>query len=345
MLHPRGYAAGGVMKIPDAAFSGNPEAAYQAGNLASVSRPPAPVQQQAQPEEQLNPRQMIVREMMFGNLANDPDKLNAIHAAAVMSGVGDKITPWIESLYRAKKSGKADMAMSLISGDVDGAVDIANRMKTPFADRPTKVNPNDPNDHQWIIQFDGGAPQKIDLRNMIGATMDPKEFLKYQDARVESQGKRNVSDSAVDVNRSQVGLNNARISKVNAETRNIRTQQAGAPGGASKAPRVVKTVETNQGIVAVMSDGTQNFLKGADGKPMFGTANLKIAAGLVGKTLDPFSDNSDLAGKVTDMAGQLGGGNPPPPSRITDLPDGAKMIGTAGGKPVYEVNGKRFVAE
>jgi hypothetical protein len=99
------------------------------------------------------------------------------------------------------------MAMSLISGDVDGAVDIASRMKTPFADRPKKVNPNDPNDHQWVIQFDGGSPQKIDLKSMIGASMDPDKYLKWQNDTNESVGKRNVSDSAVRVNDSIVSVN------------------------------------------------------------------------------------------------------------------------------------------
>ena len=293
--------------IPDAAFSDNAAAAYQAGGLAASAQPA----QQAAPsqDDQMLPRQRIVKEMLFGNLANEPDRLNAINTAAVMSGVGKEVTPWLEGLYKAKKSGKADMAMSLISGDVDGAIDIANRMKTPFADRPVKVKPDDPNDQQWILQFDGGQPQKIDLKSMIGASMDPEKYLKWQNDTNESIGRRNVSDSAVRLNDSRVGVSGAQVGKLNAEARSAKN--TGSLGGATKAPRVVKTVETNQGMVAVMSDGTQNLLKGSDGSPLFGTSGQKIAAGLVGKTLSPLEENPDIAGRVNSLTGQLQAGRQP----------------------------------
>jgi len=32
-------------------------------------------------------------------------------------------------------------------------------------------------------------------------------------------------------------------------------------------------------------------------------------------------------------------------ARTNDLPEGAMMIGESKGKPVYEINGRRFVAE
>jgi hypothetical protein len=91
--------------------------------------------------------------------------------------------------------------------------------------------------------------------------------------------------------------------------------------------------------------GTKRVIADDNGAPLFGTSGLKTAAGLIGKTLDPMSDTGDIASRVNALEAQLRGKNPPPPARIAELPEGAKQIGTSNGKPVYEVNGKRFIAE
>lgn len=333
-----------VPMIPDAALSGSAPAAYQAGSLASVSRPQAqPAPPQPEPEEDLSPRQQIVKQMMFGNLANEPDKLNAIAAAAAMHGLGDKITPWIEGLYKAKKSGVFDGAMNLLNNNIDGAIDDLKRGGITLQDRPEKVNPDDPNDHRWKINISGTGERVMDIKNMIGSTMDADKFLKWQNDMNESVGKRNVSDS-------QVRENDASAEKNKAMAKAYSTGSLGAGrrtggGGGGLGPTVRKTLETDQGIVAVMSDGTKRILADDNGKPMFGTSGQKIAAGLVGKTLNQFGDNGDIAGKVNSLAGQLQGGKTQPPARINTLPEGAKQIGTSGGKPVYEANGRRFIGE
>jgi len=334
MANPAGLAGTSPTTLPNSGLlTGNPAAAYQAGSLAAPAQAPAPAEQVA-PEEQINPRQEIVKQMMFGNLANEPDKLNAIAAAAAMHGLGDKITPWLQSIYKAKKSGVLDGAMNLINNNVDGAIDDLKRGGINLADRPTKVAPDDPNDHRWNINIEGTGQRVMDVRNMISTTMDPDKFM-------ELQSKTKVANAQADAH------------TANAEESRAKAKVYGSGGGlgrggsgnATKAPRVAKVMETNQGIMAIMSDGSQVIQKGSDGKPMFGPSNLKTAAGLIGKTIDPLGDNSDLAGKVTGLADQLGGGGKPAPAKLNDLPEGAKMVGTSKGKPVYEVNGKRFIPE
>ena len=184
-IKPKGFAQGGM--IPDAVFSGNAPAAYQAGTLASALRPalaqPAP---QERPEEAIRPRQEIVKQMLFGNLANDPDKLNAIQAAAVMHGLGDKVTPWLEGIYKAKKRGIFDGAMNLLNNNVDAAIDELKRGGLSLEDRPVKINPDDPNDHKWKINISGVGERIMDVKNMIGSTMDADKFLKWQNDTNES---------------------------------------------------------------------------------------------------------------------------------------------------------------
>lgn len=332
----------GAPMIPDAAISGNAPAAYQAGSLASVQKPAsAQSATQDQPEEPLNPRHEIVKQMMFGDLANDPDKLNAINAAAVMSGVGKEVTPWLESLYKAKKTGLFDAAMDLKRGNVDGAIENLKRGGINLQDRPVKVNPDDPNNGQWKVNIPGTGEQTIDIDNWATSVLDPEKYAKFTLDRQDTANKGKVADAQVK-NLNATSDKNTAMAKAYASG---SLGSAGRPGGPNKAPRVVKTVETNQGMVAVMSDGSQNILKDADGNPLYGTSGQRTAASLIGKTLNQFGDNGDIAGKVNSLAGQLQGGRPQAPARINALPDGAKQIGTSNGKPVYEVNGRRFVAE
>ncbi len=82
---------------------------------------------------------------------------------------------------------------------------------------------------------------------------------------------------------------------------------AGPKGGL----RVAKTIETSDGYIAVMSDGTQQQITGADGKPAKGLTGKKIAATLVGKTINQYGDNGDIAGKVNTLADGLDGQGKP----------------------------------
>jgi len=288
-------------------LANNPAAAYQGAGLgASALAQAAP----AEPQTPMNPRQEIVKQMMFGNLANEPDKLNAIAAAAAVHGLGDKITPWLEVIYKAKKSGILDGAMNLINNNVDGAINSLKQGGINLADRPTKVEPDNPNDYRWKINIDGTGERVMDVRNMVASTMDPEKFM-------DMQNKTKVANAQAEAHTANAEESRAKA-KVYGSGGGLG-RSPGGKGGGNTAPKVQKTVETAQGIVAVMSDGSHRALKGADGKPLFGTTGLKVAAGLVGKTLDPLGDNSGIAGKVTDLAGQLEGGldTPPPPKSTT----------------------------
>jgi hypothetical protein len=195
-----------------------------------------------------------------------------------------------------------DGAMQLMRGQVDDAIDSLRRGGVKLADRPEPADPNNP--RLWKINIEGVGEKVMDIGNLLQTTLDPDKFLKHDLEKSVAQGKRNVSDS-------QVLVNNARVGKLNAETKNVG--KTGGLGGPGKLPRVVRTVETNQGIVAVMSDGTQKALTGTNGKPLFGASGQKVAATLVGKTLSPYGENGDIAGKVNELTGQLRGDETPPP--------------------------------
>jgi hypothetical protein len=339
-LEPRRFAAGGM--IPDAVFSGNAPAAYQAGSLASVQGPaPAQPVRQAQPEEPINPRQEIVKQMMFGNLANDPDKLNAIQAAAVAHGMGDKITPWLEGMYKAKKRGIFDGAMNLLNNNVDGAIDDLKRGGISLQDRPVKVNPDDPNDTRWKINVSGTGERIMDVKNMIGSTMDADKFLKWQNDMNESTGKRNVSDSQVLENQSNIKVNDARVGKLNEETKNVRAERSGGLSGAGlgKLPAPAATAQwLVQNGVYPDHKTAFNAVKTLNDKSPAAARMELVQSILKGGMVTP-----EEAIKQADQVMSAMGRSTAP--RINKLPDGAKQIGTSGGKPVYEVNGRRFIAE
>jgi hypothetical protein len=331
----------GPATLPDAGMlSGNSAGAYQAPGLASVA--PAKSQiQPAQPDEDFNPIHEIVKQVGFGNLANDPGKLNAIRAAAAMHGMGKEIDPWLDSLVASKKSGIFDAAMDLKRGNIDGALDNLKRGGIQLEDRPTRVDPND--NSKWKVNISGSGEQTINLDDWATSTLDPEKYSKFLLDRQGAADKSRLTDAQIDNQKAGAEKDRAMAKAYGLGGIGAGRRSSGSAGGLS--PTVRKTVETDQGIVAIMSDGSKRVIADDQGNPMFGTSGLKTAAGLIGKTIDPMSDTGEIAGRVNSLANQLRGGKPPAPARINDLPEGAKMIGTSKGKPVYEVNGKRFVAE
>ncbi|WP_143053085.1 hypothetical protein [Nitrosovibrio tenuis] len=253
-----------------------------------------------------------------------------------------EISPWLDSLVAAKKGGIFDAAMDLKRGNIDGAMDNLKRGGIQLEDRPVKVNPDDPNDGKWKVNISGTGEQTIDLDHWATSTLDPEKYAKYLLDKQDTATKGRVADA-------QIGNYNASAEKNTAMAKAYGSGglAAGrrAGGAGALGPTVRKTLETDQGFVAVMSDGTRRILADDAGKPLYGTSGQKTAAGLIGKTLNQYGDNGDIAGKVNSLAGQLQGGRPQAPARINALPDGAKQIGTSKGKPVYEVNGRKFIAE
>lgn len=105
--------------------------------------------------------------------------------------------------------------------------------------------------------------------------------------------------------------------------------------------KVQKTVETSEGIVAVMSDGSHKILTGGDGNPLRGTSGLKVAAGLVGKTLNQYGENGDVAGKVTDLARKLDGSG----STKTSINDATRYLNAATTQEDYNKRTRELKAK
>jgi hypothetical protein len=174
-------------------LSGNPAAAYQAPGLASVPTQAQPEPTQA--EDNFNPIHEIVKQVAFGDLANDPNKLGAIRAAAAMHGMGKEIDPWLDHLVGAKKSGVFDAAMSLKRGDVDGAMTNLERGGIKLEDRPVKVDPND--NSKWKVNISGSGEQEINLDDWATSTLDPEKYAKFALDRQESSNKTRVADAQI----------------------------------------------------------------------------------------------------------------------------------------------------
>jgi hypothetical protein len=289
--------------LPDASLlSDNAAGAYQVPGLANVS--PAKSQPQSQPvrpDEDFNPIHEIVKQIGFGNLANQPDKLNAIRAAAAMHGMGKEVGPWLDSLVAAKRTGIFDAAMDLKRGNIDGAMDNLKRGGIQLEDRPVKVNPNDPSDGKWKVNISGTGEQVIDLDHWATSTLDPEKYSKFLLDRQGATDKTRLTDAQIDNQKSGAEKNRAMAKAYSAGSLGAGRRTSSV----SSSPTVRRTVETDQGIVAIMSDGTKRVIADDNGNPLFGTSGQKLAAGLVGKTLSPLEENPDIAGRVNTLTGQL----------------------------------------
>lgn len=235
-----GLASASPATLPDAGLlAQNPAGAYQAGGLGAVTPQAAPPAQQ---EEQISPRQQIVKEMLAGNLSNEPDKLNAIHAAAVLHGLGDKVTPWMEHLYKAKKSGLFDAAMSLKRGDIDGGMAHLERGGIKLEDRPVKVDPND--NSKWKVNISGSGEQTIDLDTWATSTLDPEKYTKYLNDKQEAGTKGRVADAQIKNYEANAKESMAGAGLSGAKTKAVKSGGGVSDGsGTNKLPAPAATAE------------------------------------------------------------------------------------------------------
>lgn len=239
----KGYAEGGLIGLGNGVFNGG--AAPSSMGLSDVA--PQPQQAPPPPQENLTPQQRIAKAMMTTDLLSNPDKLSKLAAFADMHGMGKVITPWLERAYTAKKSGMIDGAMQLMQGRVDDAIDSLAKGGMKLADRPQPADPNNP--RLWKINIDGVGEKVMDIGDLLQTTLDPKEYLKHDLAKSESQGKRNVSDSQVRANDARVQVSNAQVGKLGEETRTIKAERGATTGGGltgstlAKLPAPVATAE------------------------------------------------------------------------------------------------------
>lgn len=153
----RGYAD--VVTIPDAVFSSN-------------IRQPAAQQHRPQEEQRPcvgieDPRQRIACLMIKTDLADNPEKLMKLANIAAIHGVTDGLPPFAAMAQKAKRRAEIKTFQSLMLGNVDGAIDAAKLSGSPFADRPVKIKPNDPNDFAWKILQEGGAETVVNVKTMF----------------------------------------------------------------------------------------------------------------------------------------------------------------------------------
>lgn len=303
----RNQAGLGPDTLPDAGLlSDNAAGAYQVPGLASASPARSQSQSQpAQPDEDFNPIHEIVKQIGFGDLANQPAKLNAIRAAAAMHGMGKDVGPWLDSLVAAKRTGIFDAAMNLKRGNVDGAMDDMKRGGIQLEDRPTRIDPND--NSKWKVNISGSGEQTINLDDWATSTLDPEKYSKFLLDRQGAADKTRLTDAQIDNQKAGAEKDRAMAKAYSAGSLGAGRRS----GSVTTVPKVQRTVETDQGLVAIMSDGSKRIIADDNGNPLFGTSGQKIAAGLVGKTLSPLEENPDIAGRVNSLTGQLQAGRQP----------------------------------
>lgn len=205
-----GYAAGGLVQIPDQVFAGQPQGAYQAGGLSSapvqpVAQPtPQPAQPAAQPAPQedpedakLTPNQRLTKAIMTTDLLSNPDKLNKAMAIAEANGMGDRVKPWLERAYKAKQGGMIDGAMNLLNGDVDSAMENLSKSGMKLEDRPRKAKPDDPNDQNWIFNISGSGEQTLNVGDLLSRTLDYHKFQEHQLKSKETDAKVRETDADI----------------------------------------------------------------------------------------------------------------------------------------------------
>ncbi|WP_143860922.1 hypothetical protein [Nitrosovibrio sp. Nv4] len=247
MQRMRGFAEGGLVQATDNVFAGR-RAPSNVGGLSDLQQ----VQSQAQPEqpqqaqENLSPTERITRAMMETDLLSNPDKLSKMHAYAEMNGFGDKIKPFLERAYIAKKNGLIEGGMFLARGQVDEAIQALAKGGIKLQDRPEQVDPSDRT--KWKININGAGEQVHDIRELLSTTLDVEKYLKYGMDKNESEGKRNVSDSSVRDNDASVRVRNAQVGKLGEEMKSIREERNsgaldGSTGRISKLPAPVATAE------------------------------------------------------------------------------------------------------
>ena len=105
--------------------------------------------------------------MVETDLLDNPGKLQALAVAAAAYGVADEMPPFAELAQKAKRRAEIKTFQSLMLGNIDASVDAAKLSGSPFADRPVKIKPNDPDDFTWRIQQEGGVETAVNVKTMF----------------------------------------------------------------------------------------------------------------------------------------------------------------------------------
>lgn len=112
-------------------------------------------------------RRELARQMVETDLLDNPEKLMRLANFAAANGVTDQLPPFAALAQKAKRRAEIKTFQSLMLGNVDGAIDAAKLSGNPFADRPVKVKPSDPDDFAWIIMKEGGVETAVNVKTMF----------------------------------------------------------------------------------------------------------------------------------------------------------------------------------
>jgi hypothetical protein len=98
---------------------------------------------------------------------DNPEKLRAAAAKANNNGLVNMGNELLHLAERAEKKAEMSIFQGLLLGDIDRAVNAARLSGHPFADRPVKLKPADPNDHTWKIQYEGSPETVVNAKTMF----------------------------------------------------------------------------------------------------------------------------------------------------------------------------------
>jgi hypothetical protein len=166
-----------------------------------------------------NMKRELARQMVETDLADNPEKLTKLSNHFAAYGVADQAARFAGMAQKAKRRAEIKTFQSLMLGNVDGSIEAAKLSGTPFANRPSKVSPNDPNDFAWKIQQAGGIETVVNVKTMFevysqtaqsegvavannskaaderqvtqGESKERKEFMDEQRAFMRNQDMRN----------------------------------------------------------------------------------------------------------------------------------------------------------
>jgi len=268
----QGFAQGGLVGLSDEAMAQNRQRALAEMQGQQMQG------QQAAPAQEV-PKEAVMQQLWDSDALNNPDKLTAMARILQEEGLGEKMLPWLERAYEAKKTNKVAGAMKLLQGDVDGAIDALAQGGVKLADRPVKIKPNDPHDTRWKINIEGAGEQEMDLNQLIATTMDPEKYLKWSNDRTdtnrefglkESEDKRKERDEGrkdkeLGFKRRELGLKerktNAEIGLYNYRARGGDRSGAGLGSSADRPEKIDASMKMRYSTIDDLSS-----VKGDDGK-------------------------------------------------------------------------------
>lgn len=192
---------------------------------------------------------------------------------------------------------------------------------------------------------------KIGAHSSTLESLDKKRQRTLEEIRVENADKKEENRTAEQRRRDDLALSvEERRTRETQSLITYRDRSAGAQetraaksGGSSAKVRSTYTDDAGNKI-AVMSDGETKVLGRA------GDFDKKVADLVLKMGKEDYNFNKlpaeEKRAKATELLTGNNAAGSSPKATVSDLPKGAKQIGTSGGKPVYQTpDGKKFIGQ